>query len=76
MPKLLFLKNNLGFFLRIKIDDLTHPKVAFLLQEHLNDMYATSPRESVHALDLENFANQISPSGPFGSNTTYWVVGP
>lgn len=34
-------------------DDLTHPKVAALLQEHLEDMYATSPAESVHALDLE-----------------------
>jgi|TARA_R110002111_G_scaffold171860_2_gene237444 putative acetyltransferase len=39
--------------LRIEIDDLTHPKVAALLQEHLDDMYATSPAESVHALDLE-----------------------
>jgi putative acetyltransferase len=42
----------LGIFLNIKIDDLTHPKVALLLQEHLQDMYATSPVESVHALDL------------------------
>jgi putative acetyltransferase len=42
-----------GFLLRIKIDDLTHPKVAALLQAHLDDMYATSPAESVHALDLE-----------------------
>ena len=43
----------MGFFLRIKPDDLTHPKVAELLQQHLDDMYATSPAESVHALDLE-----------------------
>jgi putative acetyltransferase len=42
-----------GFLLRIEIDDLTHPKVAALLQTHLDDMYATSPAESVHALDLE-----------------------
>jgi putative acetyltransferase len=42
-----------GFLLRIEIDDLTHPKVAALLQTHLVDMYATSPAESVHALDLE-----------------------
>ena len=41
------------FFLRIKIDDLSHPKVAELLQQHLDDMYAMSPAESVHALDLE-----------------------
>lgn len=40
--------------MRIEIDNLTHPKVAELLQEHLDDMYATSPAESVHALDLEN----------------------
>jgi putative acetyltransferase len=40
--------------LRIELDDLTHPKVAELLQEHLDDMFATSPAESVHALDLEN----------------------
>jgi putative acetyltransferase len=39
--------------LQIKIDDLTHPKVTELLQEHLDDMYATSPAESVHALDLD-----------------------
>ena len=39
--------------MQIKIDDLTHPKVADLLQQHLDDMYATSPAESVHALDLE-----------------------
>jgi len=42
-----------GLFLRIVIDNLTHPKVAELLQQHLDDMYATSPVESVHALDLE-----------------------
>ena len=41
------------FLLRIEIDDLTHPKVTALLQTHLDDMYATSPAESVHALDLE-----------------------
>jgi putative acetyltransferase len=39
--------------LRIISDDLTHPKVALILQEHLDDMHATSPAESVHALDLE-----------------------
>ena len=39
--------------MRIEIDNLTHPKVAKLLQEHLDDMYATSPADSVHALCLE-----------------------
>lgn len=38
--------------MHIKIDDLNGPEIAALLQEHLNDMYATSPPESVHALDL------------------------
>jgi putative acetyltransferase len=37
----------------IKIDDLRGPEVAQILTEHLNDMYAVSPPESVHALDLE-----------------------
>jgi putative acetyltransferase len=34
-------------------DDLCGPEIAGLLREHLRDMYATSPPESVHALDLE-----------------------
>jgi putative acetyltransferase len=37
----------------IRIDDLRGPEVALLLTEHLSDMYAVSPPESVHALDLE-----------------------
>lgn len=36
----------------IKVDDLTSPAIADLLTEHLQDMYAASPPESVHALDL------------------------
>lgn len=39
--------------LRLELDDLTHPAVVRLLEEHLADMYATSPAESVHALDLD-----------------------
>lgn len=38
--------------MRIELDDLTHPQVIALLQEHLQDMFATSPPESVHALDI------------------------
>jgi putative acetyltransferase len=38
--------------LRIRLDDLQGPEIAALLAEHLRDMYATSPPESVHALDL------------------------
>ncbi|MES2884102.1 MAG: GNAT family N-acetyltransferase [Pseudomonadota bacterium] len=39
--------------MQIRIDDLRGPEIAALLQEHLADMHATSPRESVHALDLD-----------------------
>lgn len=38
---------------RIERDDLTRPAVHALLEEHLADMYAWSPPESVHALDLD-----------------------
>lgn len=37
----------------IRLDDLRGPEIAALLQEHLHDMHATSPPESVHALDLD-----------------------
>lgn len=39
--------------LRFELDDLTRPEVIRLLEEHLEDMYAVSPAESVHALDLD-----------------------
>ncbi|WOH17962.1 GNAT family N-acetyltransferase [Paenarthrobacter sp. GOM3] len=35
----------------IEIDDPARPDVHQLLSEHLADMFATSPAESVHALD-------------------------
>ncbi|WP_087017406.1 GNAT family N-acetyltransferase [Thaumasiovibrio subtropicus] len=38
--------------MEIKQDDLTGGEVIALLEEHLADMYATSPPESVHALDV------------------------
>jgi len=37
----------------IRIDDLTDPKIAELLKEHLDEMARHSPPESIHALDLE-----------------------
>ena len=43
------LNNNLD----IKLDDLSGGEVISLLEEHLADMYATSPAESVHALDID-----------------------
>lgn len=36
----------------IKLDDLLGQEIVLLLEEHLDDMRATSPPESVHALDL------------------------
>jgi putative acetyltransferase len=39
--------------LRFELDDLTRPAIVTLLEEHLQDMYAVSPAESVHALDLD-----------------------
>ena len=39
--------------MRIELDDLSRPEIHALLNEHLQNMYALSPPESVHALDLE-----------------------
>ncbi|OMO32498.1 GNAT family N-acetyltransferase [Vibrio sp. 10N.261.46.E8] len=39
--------------IEIKTDDLSGGEVIKLLEEHLADTYATSPAESVHALDLD-----------------------
>ena len=38
--------------LHIRLDDLSDPRIALFLEAHLQDMRATSPPESVHALDL------------------------
>lgn len=39
--------------MEIKTDGLTDPAVLELIGEHLRGMYATSPPESVHALDFD-----------------------
>ncbi|MGB3725678.1 MAG: GNAT family N-acetyltransferase [Glaciecola sp.] len=39
--------------MEIKKDNLEGGEVIALLQEHLADMYATSPPDSVHALDID-----------------------
>lgn len=39
--------------IKIKIDDLSGTEIQALLNEHLQSMYALSPPESVHALDLD-----------------------
>ena len=38
--------------MQIRIDPLTGPEIAALLEEHLRDLARHSPPESVHALDL------------------------
>jgi putative acetyltransferase len=38
---------------QIKLDDLSGVEIFQLLQQHLEDMQATSPPESKHALDLD-----------------------
>ena len=38
---------------RIHLDDLSDPRIAAFMEEHLQDMRATSPPESVHALDMD-----------------------
>ncbi|MEZ9537419.1 GNAT family N-acetyltransferase [Shewanella sp. 10N.286.51.B8] len=49
----------------IRVDDLSGVEVAALLNEHLQDMYATSPAESVHALDLTKLRQD---------DITFWTV--
>ena len=49
----------------IRIDDLSGPEIAELLQEHLRDMYRVSPPESVHALDLESLRKP---------EITFWTI--
>lgn len=49
--------------MRITEGTLDHPAVRELVAEHLRDMHATSPPESIHALDLEAL------SGP---ELTFW----
>lgn len=38
--------------LQIRLDDLSDPRIEAFMQEHLADMHAASPPESVHALDM------------------------
>ena len=52
--------------MQIKTGKLTHPDVVALLDEHLHEMRATSPPESVHALDHDELR------GPDVSFFTAW----
>lgn len=51
--------------LLVDVDDPLRPDVRALLEEHLADMYATSPPESVHALDPESLR---------GPGMTFWTA--
>jgi len=51
--------------MKIKVDDLRGGEIASLLQQHIDDMRATSPPESVHALDLESLRQ---------SAITFWSI--
>lgn len=51
--------------MRIERDDLKRAEVRALLREHLSSMYALSPPESVHALNID---------GLRASDVTFWTV--
>ena len=50
---------------QIKLDDLSGKEIFSLLQEHLEDMKATSPPESKHALDLDGLKD---------SSVKFWTI--
>src|SRR6476646_11090005 len=49
----------------IRIDDLRGPEIAALLTEHLECMAQQSPRESIHALDLDGLRRP---------EITFWTI--
>ncbi|HEY0944537.1 MAG TPA: GNAT family N-acetyltransferase [Opitutaceae bacterium] len=51
--------------MHIRVDDLTGPEIAALLEEHLADMRSISPPESKHALDL---------AGLRKPEITFWTI--
>jgi putative acetyltransferase len=51
--------------MKIIIDDLQHPAIHELLNEHLQNMYELSPPESVHALDMEKLR---------APDITFWTI--
>ena len=52
-------------FMQIKIDNLSHPQVHRLLEEHLANMHELSPPEQVFALDLAKLR---------APGITFWTV--
>ncbi len=51
--------------MKIRIDDLTGPEIALLLEQHLGEMRDVSPPESKHALDLDGLRRP---------DVTFWTV--
>lgn len=51
--------------IRIEVDDLSRPQVLNLLEEHLQNMYAVTPRESVHAFDVSKLK---------APGVTFWTI--
>jgi len=51
--------------MQIVVDDLSGTEISCFLQEHINDMLATSPPESKHALDLHGLKQ---------SDITFWSL--
>ncbi len=51
--------------MEIRVDPIRDPQVLALLNQHLQDMHANSPQESVHALDV---------SGLQQPSVTFWTV--
>ena len=51
--------------MEIKVDDLTGPEIAALLNQHLESMYTHSPPESVHALPIDKLRSP---------DVTFWSV--
>ena len=49
----------------IKIDDLSDPRIANFLEEHIEEMKSVSPPESKHALDLESLQKP---------DITFWTI--
>jgi putative acetyltransferase len=49
----------------VRLDDLSGPEVRELLEEHVRNMLALSPRESMHALDVD---------GLRAPDITFWTV--
>lgn len=51
--------------MEVRLDDLSGREVRELLDEHLSSMFALSPPESVHALDLDGLRRP---------DVTFWTV--